>query len=247
MTDTQKEWYYIIDDEEKGPVTESGLMEKFEKGELNRGVPIFCESMKRFAPASKVEPFKSYFLRKSSPSQLSDSPYTTIMGSSSGERRGAFIHRPWLRWWARIFDYLLFGFVSAQVVSFMAPQFLELEEIVLAMMVVFVWVFMEALLLSTWGTTPGKWLLKITLRDSSNNILSFNEALKRSFYVWSAGMGIGYPILSFVTLLFGYRTLRTEGMTRWDEAGGLVVTHQKVGIFRAVLTIGLFIALILHL
>jgi hypothetical protein len=66
----------------------------------------------------------------------------------------------------------------------------------------------EGVLLSTWGTTPGKWLLRITLLDSTGNKLKFSAALSRSLYVWAWGLGIGFPYATVVAELFAYLDLQ---------------------------------------
>ena len=155
--------------------------------------------------------------------------------------------RPWVRWWARLLDYLIFAFFCAPIAHYFTPAIMEAEEFILSMLVVFGWIFVESFLLSTCGTTPGKWLMKISLNSKDNGNLSFQNALKRSLYVWSAGMGIGYPILALVTLIMGYRTLKTHGIARWDEAVGIRVTHEKIGLFRIALISVLIYLLVINL
>lgn len=235
----ENDWYYILNDREEGPVSEKELIDKISQGEISPCTPVFRETMTRFTPAFKVEPFRSYCTANRS-SHYQGGHNVKLSGFHTGSACiEGIVSRPWIRWWARLFDYLLFAFFCSFILSHFAPDILEAEEIVLGMLVIFGWVFVEALLLSTWGTTPGKYLLKISLRDSRNQILSFNKAFKRSMYVWSAGMGIGYPILALVTLIMGYRTLNIQGITKWDEAGNLVVTHEKIGFIRVLLTVGL--------
>jgi len=72
----------------------------------------------------------------------------------------------------------------------------DLPEFALGLAIPFVWLFLEALLLSTWGTTPGKWLFKTWVADAMGNRLSFMDALSRSFSVWFMGLGFGLPIVS---------------------------------------------------
>ena len=153
--------------------------------------------------------------------------------------------RPWVRYWARYFDYLLFSLVVGLVFSVVAPSLLDTPEIFLNMLIVFIWVFVEASLLSTWGTTPGKWLLRTTLRDSAENKLTFYRALNRSFSVWWRGIGIGFPIVTLITLTVEHGKLTKEGVTTWDREGRFVVSHKKIGALRVIVTILFFIGFIL--
>jgi len=95
-------------------------------------------------------------------------------------------------------------------------------------------------LLSTWGTTPGKWLFRIKLRDKTGKKLNLYSALGRSFAVWLKGYGLGIPIISFFTLLMARSRLKKIGITTWDEAGGFVVTHCKIGGLRSVIVVLFF-------
>src|SRR5260221_2071847 len=66
--------------------------------------------------------------------------------------------RPWVRYWARTFDVYSFCLVGGFILGIFAPQFLARQnEYALGMMLIFAWVFVEALLLSSFQTTPGKW------------------------------------------------------------------------------------------
>ena len=84
-------------------------------------------------------------------------PVTEISSSSTQVR-------PWVRYWARMFDVYSFSLVGGVFLGIVAPQFLARQnEYVLGMMLVFAWVFVEALLLSSFQTTPGKWLFKTNI------------------------------------------------------------------------------------
>lgn len=158
--------------------------------------------------------------------------------------------RPWVRYWARNIDYILFSLVAGFILTIIAPSSSSLVvedglEIFLNMLLLFIWVFVEASLLSTWGTTPGKWLLRTTLRDSAGSKLTFSRALDRSFSVWWRGMGIGFPIVTLITLIVAYGKLTEEGITTWDQEGGFVVSHKKIGTLRTIVTILFFMGFFL--
>ncbi|MFZ5987770.1 MAG: RDD family protein [Bacillota bacterium] len=139
--------------------------------------------------------------------------------------------RPWIRYWARVMDILLFGIIVGiiQVVFFPRKVF---DDPMLGAGLLIFWIFIEAKLLSTWGTTPGKWLLKTKVRGSDSNILTFVAALKRSFLVWLIGMGMG--LFSLVTMIIAYLNLSTRDITSWDRQCGCRVIHEKIGFARAV-------------
>ncbi len=143
--------------------------------------------------------------------------------------------RPWIRYLARLFDYIIFGIVFSIAVALILPALFYLPDIFYSMLLIFVWIFIEARFLSWWGTTPGKWLLKTKVRDLNGNKLTFSQALSRSFAVWLKGMGIGFPIASLITQVIAYNRLKKDGITSWDRDGGFVVLHEKIGVLRGVL------------
>jgi uncharacterized RDD family membrane protein YckC len=117
----------------------------------------------------------------------------------------------------------------------------EAPEFVLGLAAAFIWVFVEALLLSTWGTTPGKWLLGTWVADSMGNRLSFSYALSRSFSVWFMGLGFGLPLVSIITLIASYVKLTREGLTAWDRDGQFAVVHERIGAVRVTVVALLFL------
>ncbi|MFC1793446.1 RDD family protein [Planctomycetota bacterium] len=146
--------------------------------------------------------------------------------------------RPWVRYFARIVDLFLFSLLAGFVLGMFAPSVLDLPSALLTVAILFVWIFQEAIFLANCGTTPGKWFFRIKVRNSRGQKLTFSEALNRSFGVWLKGMGAGVPLLNLITLLGSRSKLKRDGITAWDEDGGFVVTHGKVGILRsAVVTV----------
>src|SRR5271157_2800944 len=87
-------------------------------------------------------------------------PSEIIINQESSFREATLKANPWLRFIARFFDYsLFFAILHWALPPFPWPFF---EKFIPIEFLAFVPV--EALLLSTWGTTPGRWLLKTDLR-----------------------------------------------------------------------------------
>ncbi|MFA5119478.1 MAG: RDD family protein [Candidatus Omnitrophota bacterium] len=147
----------------------------------------------------------------------------------------ATVH-PWMRYWARYIDIVAFSLVFGIFLAIFMPSILESSNIFLTILILFVWIFAESSLLSSWGTTPGKWLLKIKLTGPGGKP-EFSAALNRSFSVWLKGLGLGIPIISLFTLISSYNHLTKEGITSWDKDGHFTVTHGKIGIIRIIAAI----------
>jgi len=144
--------------------------------------------------------------------------------------------RPWVRFFARMFDYLLLALLVAILNLPLMPLLL------FSLFVPFVWVFIEAVLLCTWGTTPGKALLSIKIRTESGYKLDFINALSRSLSVWFLGMGIGFPIISLIAMIVAWIKLSKRGATSWDERAHAVVQHSPLN-WGKVLVVALLYAL----
>lgn len=130
------------------------------------------------------------------------------------------IAHPALRFYARVIDmeilFLILQFpyaILAQIklnnIGFLGSRILLLS----------VWILMlltEPLFLSKWGTTPGKWLLGITIRKKDGSLLTRNEAFSRTFRVFAKGAGYSIPLYDFYRHLKCYNLCRTTGQLPWD-------------------------------
>jgi uncharacterized RDD family membrane protein YckC len=140
--------------------------------------------------------------------------------------------RPLVRFWARMFDVSCFSLVGGVIQGVIAPHPEKLNLVALEMMLVFAWVFVEALLLSSFQTTPGKWLFKTKIALTSGSPINFSQALARSFKVWWRGCGTGFPIVTMITKIIAHGRLTRNGITSWDKDDGFYVEHETIGVPR---------------
>ncbi len=164
-------------------------------------------------------------------------PSEIIVDQPSAPKENITHVNPWLRCIARFFDYGLFFLLLLGARKFFHGQepFGKYEHFI--PFEFFVWIPFEALLLCTWGTTPGKFLLKTKLkRVGRNPKLDFVRALHRSFSVWFRGLGMGIPVLNFFCLLIAYNKLKMFKMTSWDVDERIEVTHYPIAPWRIYFT-----------
>lgn len=152
--------------------------------------------------------------------------------------------RPWVRYWARSMDVGLFAILFGFVSGFLYPITIKIPDIIINVIIFFVWLFVETVLLCACGTTLGKWLLGINIKNSAGKKLSFTDALKRSFSVWLKGLGMSLPFISIFTLISSYRQLINEKITEWDKKGGIIVSHRRISITKITLAILLYVGFI---
>jgi len=226
-------WYYIQGDRQIGPVSETEFLALFQGGKLNTDTLVWAHGLKEWARASDIAELV--------PPEFNPPPALTPV--PKGETTIPQI-RPWIRYWARLFDTCATLLVMALIVGIVHPPAAEWNTLFFGMVLPFAYCFIEPIFFSMFGTTPGKALLGVVVRDQSGDRLGFGRALDRSLGVWFYGWGMCVPLVSLFTLLRSYKNLTQKKITTWDKEGSFHVSHQRIGLLRAtvgtVLIVGLF-------
>jgi len=176
--------------------------------------------------------------------------------NESGKFLGAIYH-PWRRYFARFVDYSTLGLITFAIFVFIVVFVLDIfipdifsklsaEWLIVGVLLALLLMPMliEAILLSTAGNTLGKLLFGISVRTTSGQILSFNQALKRSWGVLFQGMAMGIPIVLAFTQYFAYKRLTNTGTTLWDTDADCIVTHKTWSTARRITCVATVIILI---
>lgn len=153
---------------------------------------------------------------------------------------------PWRRYWARIFDITFIMPIYIFIIALFSPglnySISRMDSFIGGtLLLLFYLIFFEPMMLSSFGTTPGKSLLGIKIRDLSGKKISYTTAMRRGSLLWLNGMGIGIPLIAFFTMIIAYNKLKRNGITSWDEKCGINVIHDQLSIFRVILFITIFI------
>jgi uncharacterized RDD family membrane protein YckC len=149
--------------------------------------------------------------------------------------------RPWVRYWARTFDFLFFSVLVGALAGVISPDTVEgIPETILGFVVLFAYCFIEPVMLATFGTTPFKALLRVRVRNGDGSKLSYPQALRRTLSVLLFGQGLGIPLVALITCITSYSRLTNHGSTRWDATGGFVVSHQTLQWWRWLALLGGF-------
>lgn len=233
----EKQWYYIEEKKQEGPISEEELKKKFFQGSLSKDTFLWSASMSDWQRAFELFDFEKIRKEKF----FEEEPQISPREESYREKRSHV--RPWVRYWARQIDLL---FASVLFSSIML-SFSGLNTSWFPLLLLIFWIFAEALFLSTWGTTPGKFLLGITLRDANKEKLKFSQALKRSCFVWFRGMGCGLPFVQIIAMTLAYRSLELNGGTSWDLDHSWEIRHKKVGFLRVLFIICILMTILAFL
>jgi len=207
-----------------------------DRGEIDAMTKVWTDALDDWVSVSEVEHFNL--------SSLDEAPSIDILDKKVIYARETDDEgvkpRPWIRFWARMIDYSLLALAITLISSALGFFFLPMQPL-FWMVILFVWVFIEALFITCWGSTPGKWLLCVSVRDEFQHKLKFSDALSRSFSVWWLGMGVGLPIVSLITMVVAAVKLSNTGMTSWDRRSSYRILHGKIGVVRCIATILYFI------
>ena len=86
----------------------------------------------------------------------------------------------------------------------------------------------EPLLLHVWGTTPGKWLLGLSVTDPEGGLLPYSDGLSRTGQIIVRGMGLRIPVISLIRLWKSYRACDDEDRPlSWEEDSQLNLRDEK--------------------
>lgn len=170
-----------------------------------------------------------------------DKNKNTIYNNSLGE-----VH-PWRRYWARLFDLTCIFQIYIIIIFFFSPSLYYIltqnmgEYISGYILLFFYMIFFEPMMISFFGTTPGKALLGIRIRDFYDKKISYSKAMGRGFSVWVKGLGLGIPFIQLITMVVAYTKLANTGKTSWDENYEIKVSHSRVGFIRIIFFVVIFI------
>lgn len=166
----------------------------------------------------------------------------------------------WARFLARICDlyfaqYILtFILVIAYVVgvTLLFPEAAEQQDfswmsgwtgrIILTVFIAIIWLFIEAVIISMFGTTPFKALLGIRVLKEDENRLSLGQSVRRNILVLIRGMGLRLPVVSLIALYLASVDLSSVGRSSWDRQYGTCIIKKPVSKWRWILAIIIFIA-----
>lgn len=148
---------------------------------------------------------------------------------------------PWRRFFARYIDFYIYvAIISCLSLIFMTfLEFIKMPEsqsnLLLIIFIIISYILIEPFFIALLGTTPGKWILGITVLDKNGHKLSISDAMRRTGLVWMKGLAFGLPIISLITMKKAYDSLMIQGQTSWDKAYNVNITFSKISWFKKVI------------
>ena len=152
---------------------------------------------------------------------------------------------PWRRFFARNVDAGLYGLLWSMLsqwvfrinpdnfIQFMAVLAWSTACVYAGWLLTFVF---EPVMLHYWGTTPGKWIFGLSVRDEDGNKLSIRTAYARLWGVFVYGNCYALPFFDWYFNYKCYRACKEEELS-WDLENGcsIVVREREVRWYRVAL------------
>ncbi len=252
---------FIVKNSQKaGPYPVIEVISMLESGAIAPDVKGWHKGCESWMPLKSLPALDDYFNPKVEKSDSQESIDGSSDSASAPDMQDAAqndsnpqvvlqvaVPNPWLRFSARMFDIILFTCLYFVVLRYSFQGFQDWfimptpEHTLLYICVPFV--IIESLLLSTWGTTPGKAIMGIRVRTFLGQKLNFLKALKRSAWVMVLGTGCFISLFPLVALFLSWWSVRRVGMATWDmKLGVSPMISTKTSSIRYVV---LFLSLLL--
>lgn len=240
--------YVMKNGTRQGPFLPFRLTEMLEDGSLVPQDLVWHDGMEKWKPLGEAESLRTVLkspapVTQESPPGIEDAdqsadpppiPRQRDLPLSQGSALQIARERrrlAWRRFFARQIDFgIAAGIAIGGTVATGLGSAWELLSGFGPVAITFGWMFMEAVLLSTTGSTPGRDMLGIRVFHGETEKPSFLTALKRSALVLAAGLGLGLPYMPLIIAqwMFSFWQFNRLGTTLWDRACGTRVAYHKL-------------------
>lgn len=147
------------------------------------------------------------------------------MYGNASEETNAVLGSAWARYWARFFDITFYTYPAAFLAGAAFPSFFAnpifaepAGDLIVGILLLPLLMILDAMVIATTGTSLGKAIAGLSVRDLDGKNLSIELALKRNFLVYIKGYVFGIPILTMIGCISGYNAIKNNNMTSWDES-----------------------------
>jgi uncharacterized RDD family membrane protein YckC len=249
-------WYYAEAGQQRGPIPKEDLQSKLGAGTLEPDALVWSEGMTEWTPANSVAGLWVPSPQPALPPQASVShkapvsPYAPPAAAPLEEVDwSGFVPdgpqiRPWVRYFARTLDFIIFFLVFGAVAAGIFPELTEMHDTLIWMIFLGFYNLYEPAMLAIFGATPFKALLRVRVRNNDGSKLSYGQGLRRTLSVWFVGQGLGIPIAALITHIHAYNRLTGQGITSWDRSGNFTVSHRPVQWWRWLFVTGVIAGII---
>lgn len=253
--------YWIQDREKKGPLPEVEVISMLEAGLIPENARAWHAGCSEWVRIHDLPALKEVFaVRKKDEERRNEgeeiledetadsadaNPLPEENKTAVEEGTPLVVPYPYVRFLGRMADVMMHmtlylavlrGFGVAFNPDFLPGSYEALLYLCLPM------VLIETAFLGALGTTPGKAVLGVSVRDYRGKRLSFSTAFRRSLFVMVLGLGCFAPSLMLLALFFSWWWVRRFGFTPWDRKLGTTdVLNESLTLRKVVMTLVLII------
>lgn len=238
------DYHLSIAGERSGPHTQFQIIEGIREGRYKGDELVWRLGLSEWQPLRGMTEFEDFW-------PVSEEMRAQAEDARKRARSELDRPRPWLRFWARMLDYAWFILVFSLVAGPWLPndpkKLMNLPlifQLLMDTLALLIYVPLEAWLLSRFGSTPGRALLRVQVRRLDGTLPRFSQALRRSFHVYVKGLALGLPVIYVVAMLWSRITLLHRGATSWDEASETRVEHGEPETWRYVVLVGVVLGIV---
>ncbi|MCH4886232.1 RDD family protein [Acidaminobacter sp. JC074] len=130
------------------------------------------------------------------------------------------VKHPWRRFFARSLDMAIYSIIITTFealvlhVDTSGQPFVSILETFIAILIMLA---LEPLMLSTIGTTPGKWIFGLVIRKTDGRKITYGEGFQRTFVLLGKGLGFQLPIYTLYRQYVSYKDCSDGEELAWDE------------------------------
>lgn len=234
----------IIGGKRSGPYRDYEIRGMIESGEIEEDERVWHEGLEEWVRVDQVGIFKDLFEKKTIPVTPPPLPEKARAGVVL-LKPASFLTRRFFARWMDLFVYaalwwLVLYFSGRDIGAAWVNPWLKLIMYI-------PWFAVEAWMLHRFGSTPGKWLMGLSVRNADGSLLTLKQSIWRSLRVLVTGIGFGWMWLSPLCQVMSWFTTRRIGKPVWDYLGSHKVVGKELNPFKLMVVIfGMFAALMLQ-
>lgn len=226
-------WYVRHGEREIGPLGEEALRALVGTGQIVHDTPVWREGLATWTAASALPGVLGP--RAALPPAPSGQPASAATSDATRPAAASPVTgatplelaTPWRRYWARSLDLFASSLVVGVLIAAIRPTLLMRlgtpaggEWVVVLLLLPFASA-MDAWVYWAMGNTPGKAIAGIkVLQEGGAQPLPVLTYLGRNLQVYVFGLGLGLPLISLFTLIYGYRRAAATEVSIWDRLCG---------------------------
>lgn len=226
--------WIVRDGEKAGPFQDFEIRRKIGTREIDGSTAAWYEGMSEWKRLEEIPLFQNEFAPKIPEAVVSEA----VFGAPAPEPdQPAYLRRFFARW----FDLYTYAALWWLTMWALGKNIGEISSNPLILMTQYIpWFILEAVLLHYFGSTPGKWLLGLQVRNQDDSKLALSASSRRSLRVFLVGIGMGVSVFSLVCQGVSLLLAKRFGNTMWDLAGNHRVTAADLNPLKIIAFIVLF-------